>query len=67
VPASGSLGVVVTGGGEDISVVEIDEIRVTAAEYLYLDDFDGGGVCRWSSGGGSARRVGSGGRKPFVG
>ena len=50
VPAGGSLGVFVSGGGPDISIIEIDEIRVTALEYLYFDDFDGGGTCRWSSG-----------------
>jgi hypothetical protein len=52
VPAGGSIDVRAEGGGPDPVAVEIDEIRITAPGYLFFGDFDGGGVCRWSSGGG---------------
>ena len=50
VPAGGSIRVGAGGGGDDHATVAIDEIRVTAPGYVFVEDFDGGGTCRWSSG-----------------
>ena len=52
VPAGGSIQVGAGAGGESITRIEIDEIRVTAPGYLFLDGFEGNGYCRWSSVGG---------------
>jgi hypothetical protein len=49
VPAQGSFIVRASSAGDWGGLVQIDEIRVTAPGYLFLDGFDGGGVCRWSS------------------
>ena len=61
VGASDSFRVLVEASGPFPASVEIDEIRVTDGEvtgetptgyrrHMFLDDFDGGGICRWTFG-----------------
>ena len=48
VPAVGSMRWVARAYGPFTSTVWVDEIRATIQPHLFLDDFDGGGTCRWS-------------------
>jgi hypothetical protein len=49
VPAGGSLRLRLTGACDGACLADVDEIRVTRQPHAFLDDFEGGGTCRWSS------------------
>ena len=48
VPAGGSVRMVLDGGCMSTCVAQLDRIRVTRRPVVFLDGFEGGGVCEWS-------------------
>ena len=46
---SGAVRMRLTGGCDGVCLADIDEIRVTLQPHVFLEDFEGGGTCRWSS------------------